>query len=42
MNAAKVETSSMGMLQRADLTAADCLQEGEMGQQCPSACLQQM
>jgi hypothetical protein len=30
MSAAKVEEASMGML-KTDLTAPDCLQEGEMG-----------
>ncbi|XP_031239440.1 C-type lectin domain family 2 member H-like [Mastomys coucha] len=38
MNAAKVEEASMGML-KTDLTAADCLQEGEMNRKLQAKCL---
>nr|AFI61952.1 ClrA [Mus musculus] len=38
MSAAKVEEASMGML-KTDLTAPDCLQEGEMGKKLQAKCL---
>ncbi|XP_021046791.1 C-type lectin domain family 2 member H-like [Mus pahari] len=39
MSAAMAEAASMVMLQRTELTAADCLQEGEMGKKLQGKCL---